>query len=157
MGFFKLFLIFCKIKHGHYSSQGAKQSRIRFFLNIIKPGLYFNSWRPLELPFIGCSTACRGRGYLSLHFQLQRKTEQVQQVPGSLCRKGVLHKAFLALLWCGGGGSLAHTGEVLANKEPPLIHLNPIDTLTIYSTPLQQLRFAERGKLPVAVRAVFPV
>lgn len=97
--FFFQFLIFRKIKHSYYCGWEAKQSRINFFPNITKPGLHFNHWQPLELPFVGCSSACRGMGYLSVHFQLQREMKQVQETPArdSLWRKGVLHTAFLAL------------------------------------------------------------
>lgn len=79
--------------------------------------------------------------------------KQVQETPArdSL---GLLHRAFLALPQDEGGSSVAQTREVLGNKVPLLIHLNPRDTQAIYIIPSQQLNFVHRGKFPAAARII---
>lgn len=78
------FLIFCKIKHSYYRGWEAKQNRIKFFPNITKPGLHFNNWQPLELPFVGCFSTCRGMGYLCIfNFSVRRNRckRPLQEIP----------------------------------------------------------------------------
>lgn len=128
---FFLFLIFCKIKHSHYRGQAAKQSRMRFFFpNIGKPGLYFNSWRPLELPFVGspqpAEVGVTSLGIFKLSVRQKRCKSPLEDCEGKECYRE--H----SLLCCGMKEAVHwHAPErSWGNKVPPLIHLNTIGTQT---------------------------
>lgn len=82
--FFFYFLSFARLNTVTIVAREQSKAESDFFPNIARPGLYFNSWRSLEPPFVGCSAACRCRGYLSVHFQLQCEMKQVQETPGRL-------------------------------------------------------------------------
>lgn len=79
MTFFSSFLSSARLNTVTIVAGKQNRAESNFFPNITKLGLHFNNWQPLELHFVGCSAVCRVMGYLSVHFQLQCETKQVQE------------------------------------------------------------------------------